>query len=91
MDAETLEGHPTQHDDLLEPLAAHVPMMAAAGNHVRIITAPASYDNCIAVAATGRDSTPWDGSSRGRDVEVEIDLDFESLSEKSLPEGSKGF
>ena len=28
-------------------------VMAAAGNYVRIVTAPASYDNCLAVAATG--------------------------------------
>ncbi|HEU5149976.1 MAG TPA: S8 family serine peptidase [Iamia sp.] len=45
-------------------------VMAAAGNHVRLITAPASYESCIAVAATGRDDTPWSGSSRGADIEV---------------------
>ncbi|MCA1675754.1 MAG: S8 family serine peptidase, partial [Actinobacteria bacterium] len=45
-------------------------VMAAAGNKVKLITAPASYDNCIAVAATCRDDTPWTGSSRGTKVEI---------------------
>ena len=45
-------------------------VMAAAGNYVRFVTAPASYDNCLAVAATGPNDSLWDGSSRGRAVDV---------------------
>ena len=47
-------------------------VMAAAGNFVRFVTAPASYDNCLAVAATGPGDVPWDGSSRGRAVNVSM-------------------
>jgi len=45
-------------------------VMAAAGNYVRFVTAPASYDSCLAVAATGPGDVPWDGSSRGSAVDV---------------------
>jgi len=47
-------------------------VMAAAGNHVRFVTAPASYDNCLAVAATGPDDSLWEGSSHGRAVDVSM-------------------
>lgn len=47
-------------------------VMAAAGNYVRFVTAPASYDNCLAVAATGPGDVQWDGSSRGRAVNVSM-------------------
>jgi hypothetical protein len=45
-------------------------VMAAAGNEVRFVTAPASYDNCLAVAATGPGAKPWSGSSRGGAVDA---------------------
>jgi len=45
-------------------------VMAAAGNQVGVVTAPASYDNCLAVAATGTGDRPWSGSSRGTAVDV---------------------
>jgi serine protease len=45
-------------------------VMAAAGNKVGIVTAPASYRSCIAVAATGPGDSLWDGSSRGSAVDV---------------------
>jgi hypothetical protein len=45
-------------------------VMAAAGNQVGVVTAPASYDNCIAVAATGTGDSLWPGSSRGTAVDV---------------------
>lgn len=45
-------------------------VMAAAGNHVRLVTAPASFANCLAVAATGPGDVRWDGSSRGAAVDV---------------------
>ena len=47
-------------------------VMAAAGNKVGIVTAPASYGNCLAVAATGPGDVRWDGSSRGRAVDVSM-------------------
>lgn len=43
-------------------------VMAAAGNNVRFVTAPASYPECIAVAAVSVDDQPWSGSSRGGKV-----------------------
>jgi hypothetical protein len=45
-------------------------VMAAAGNEVGIVVAPASYPNCLAVAATGVGDRPWPESSRGRRVDV---------------------
>jgi serine protease len=47
-------------------------VMAAAGNYVQIVVAPASYDNCLAVAATGPGDTPWVDSSRGTAVDVSM-------------------
>lgn len=49
---------------------AGIIVMAAAGNYVRFVTAPASYPNCLAVAATGPGDRRWDGSSRGSTVDV---------------------
>ncbi|MGY4859984.1 S8 family peptidase [Cryobacterium sp. AP23] len=45
-------------------------VLAAAGNDVGIVVAPASYPNCLAVAATGADDQPWPLSSRGAMVDV---------------------
>jgi Subtilase family len=45
-------------------------VMAAAGNKVGIVVAPASYDNCLAVAASGIGDLPWPGTSRGGAVDV---------------------
>lgn len=45
-------------------------VLAAAGNDVGIVVAPASYPNCLAVAATGADDRPWPLSSRGAMVDV---------------------
>jgi subtilisin family serine protease len=51
-------------------VAAGMIVVAAAGNNVGIVVAPASYPNCLAVAATGPDDQPWPESSRGRAVDV---------------------
>jgi hypothetical protein len=51
---------------------AGIIVMAAAGNYVQIVTAPASYDNCLAVAATGPGDSLWVDSSRGRAVDVSM-------------------
>jgi hypothetical protein len=45
-------------------------VLAAAGNQVGIVVAPASYPNCLGVAATGVDDEPWSLSSRGSMVDV---------------------
>jgi len=45
-------------------------VMAAAGNYVGFVTAPASYPECLAVAATNVDDQPWSGSSRGAQVDI---------------------
>lgn len=45
-------------------------VLAAAGNQVGIVVAPASYPNCLAIAASGVDDQPWPESSRGPAVDV---------------------
>jgi subtilisin family serine protease len=45
-------------------------VIAAAGNNVGIVVAPASYPSCLAVAATGPDDQPWPESSRGSAVDI---------------------
>ncbi|MEA2126348.1 MAG: hypothetical protein QOI80_3130, partial [Solirubrobacteraceae bacterium] len=44
-------------------------VMAAAGNYVHFVTAPASWPECLAIGATNVDSKPWSGSSRGPEVD----------------------
>lgn len=45
-------------------------VLAAAGNQVGMVVYPARYDQCIAVAACNIQLQPWDGSSRGKSVDV---------------------
>ena len=45
-------------------------VMAAAGNYVGFVSAPASYPECLAVAASTIDDQPWSGSSRGSEVDI---------------------
>ncbi|MGH8823859.1 MAG: S8 family peptidase [Jiangellaceae bacterium] len=45
-------------------------VMAAAGNKVTFVVAPASYPECLAVAATNCDDKPWHDSSRGAAVDI---------------------
>jgi hypothetical protein len=45
-------------------------VLAAAGNCVGFVVAPAVYDQSIAVAATNAQKKPWKGSSHGRAVEL---------------------
>jgi subtilisin family serine protease len=44
-------------------------VMAAAGNDVGFVTAPASWPECLAIGATGITDDPWSGSSRGEQVD----------------------
>ena len=53
-------------------------VMAAAGNKVGIVVAPAVYPECLAVAAMNAADRPWSGSSRGR-REVDIAAPGESV------------
>ena len=66
---------------LQEAIAAAVAdgviVMAAAGNKVSFVVAPASYPECLAVAATNCESKPWTDSSRG--VAVDISAPGESV------------
>jgi subtilisin family serine protease len=59
-------------DEIQKAVDSGIIVMAAAGNHVLIVTAPASYANCLAVAATGPGDSRWDGSSRGPAVDVSM-------------------
>jgi hypothetical protein len=45
-------------------------VLAAAGNHVGFVVAPANYANVVAVAASNINDEPWSGSSRGPAVDV---------------------
>lgn len=45
-------------------------VVAAAGNCVGMVVAPAAYDRSIAVAATNAADQPWNGSSRGSAVDI---------------------
>ncbi len=45
-------------------------VMAAAGNEVGFVVAPAVYPECLAVAASNADDRPWVGSSRGDAVDI---------------------
>jgi serine protease len=59
-------------DEIQRAVDGGMIVMAAAGNYVRAVTAPASYDNCLAAAATGPGDTLWVDSSRGRAVDVSM-------------------
>ncbi len=45
-------------------------VLAAAGNNVRLVVYPARYQESIAVAATNIKNKPWNGTSRGKDVDI---------------------
>lgn len=45
-------------------------VMAAAGNYVGFVTAPANLTGCLAVAATNVLDAPWSGSSHGSAVDI---------------------
>jgi hypothetical protein len=57
-------------DAIRAAVEAGMIVMAAAGNDVRLVTAPASWPECLAIAATGFGSEPWSGSSRGSAVDL---------------------
>ena len=57
-------------DAIERAVDAGIIVMAAAGNKVGLVVAPASYESCIAVAATGIGDRLWPGSSHGRAVDV---------------------
>jgi len=55
---------------LLDAVRHEVIPIAAAGNCVGFVVAPAIYDPTIAAAATNVAEKPWRGSSRGRSVDI---------------------
>jgi hypothetical protein len=55
---------------LMDAVRHEVIPVAAAGNCVRFVVAPALYDATIAAGATNVDENPWKGSSRGRAVDI---------------------
>ena len=57
-------------DAIRAALADGMIVMAAAGNKVSFVVAPASYPECLAVAATNCVSEPWPDSSRGTLVDI---------------------
>ncbi|HUP20689.1 MAG TPA: S8 family serine peptidase [Gemmatimonadota bacterium] len=63
----------------------NVIVLAAAGNCVRSVVAPASYDDCLAVAATDVNDRPWKGSSRGRAVDVSAPGQHVYVARRSSP------
>ncbi len=57
-------------DAIQEAVDDGMVVMAAAGNQVGFVTAPASYGNCLGIGASTAAGTPWSGSSRGGQVDV---------------------
>lgn len=53
-----------------DAVARDVIVVAAAGNCVGNVVAPALYSESVAVAATNAEQQPWRGSSRGRAVDI---------------------
>lgn len=45
-------------------------VVAASGNCVGFVVAPAAYDNSIAVAGSNAAHAPWKGSSRGKAIDI---------------------
>ncbi len=45
-------------------------LLAAAGNHTKMVISPALLDNVIAVAASNADNKPWSGSASGAAVDI---------------------
>jgi subtilisin family serine protease len=63
-------------------------VMAAAGNYVGFVTAPASLPGCIAVAATNARSLPWRWSSHGPEVDVSAPGESVWAASAALNDGS---
>ncbi|MFH5822239.1 S8 family peptidase [Georgenia sp. AZ-5] len=57
-------------DAIRAAVADGIIVMAAAGNKVGVVVAPASYPECLAVAATNAQGRPWVESSRGSMVDL---------------------
>jgi hypothetical protein len=57
-------------DVILRAVRDGLIVMAAAGNHVGFVTAPANLPGCLAVAATNVLDAPWSGSSHGSRVDI---------------------
>lgn len=49
---------------------ANVIVLAAAGNCVGLVVFPARYEGCLAIGATNKQNSAWQGSCSGPDVDV---------------------
>ncbi len=57
-------------DAIGEAVESGMIVMAAAGNYVGFVTAPACYPECLALGATGIGDRPWKYSSHGPQVDL---------------------
>ncbi|MBT8078078.1 MAG: S8/S53 family peptidase [Gammaproteobacteria bacterium] len=71
---------------LMDAVRNEVIPIAAAGNCVGFVVAPAMYDATIAVAASNIDDEPWRGSSRGRAVDIAAPGESVHVAWKTSPD-----
>ncbi|MCZ6809434.1 MAG: S8 family serine peptidase [Proteobacteria bacterium] len=73
---------------LMDAVRHEVIPVAAAGNCVPFVVAPAVYDATVAVAASNVHAVPWKGSSRGRSVDISAPGERVHVAWKKSPEDS---
>jgi hypothetical protein len=79
------------HAAIRDAVRRGVIVNAAAGNCVRFVVAPASYDESIAVAGVNVRDKPWRGSSRGRAVDISAPAEHVWVATQSAaPAGASG-
>lgn len=71
---------------LMDALRHEVIPIAAAGNCVGFVVAPAVYDATVAAAASNVREVPWRGSSRGRSVDISAPGERVHVAWKKSPE-----
>jgi subtilisin family serine protease len=71
---------------LMDAVRHEVIPVAAAGNCVPFVVAPAVYDATVAVAASNVHGVPWKGSSRGRSVDISAPGERVHVAWKKSPE-----
>lgn len=66
----------------------NVIVLAAAGNCVGVVVAPAAYPDCIAVGGTNHENLPWKGSSRGRKLAISAPAQHVWVARRENPSDS---